>query len=131
MKENSMKLFSPFEIVWFLLERTYYRNDSERPAIALRILSQSSHNFVLIYFFVSKYVHCLYNMPNKRRLVTSKICFGSKEAGLLENSYHKCALAFSTELRKKVFALWWLVKGLKLTKSQANVNKSKCLRKKL
>ena len=38
-------------------------------------------------------------------------------------------LAFSTVLHKKVFALWWLLKGLKLTKSQANVNKSKCLRK--
>ena len=31
-------------------------------------------------------------MPDKRRLVTSKICFGSKKVGLLENSYHKCAL---------------------------------------
>ena len=32
-------------------------------------------------------------MPDKRRHVTPKICFGSKIAGLLENSYHKCALA--------------------------------------
>ena len=31
-------------------------------------------------------------MPKKRRLVTSKVCFGSKRAGLLENSYDKCAL---------------------------------------
>ena len=31
-------------------------------------------------------------MPDKRRLVTSKVCFGSEKAGLLENSYNKCAL---------------------------------------
>ena len=31
-------------------------------------------------------------MPSKRRLVTSEICFGSEKAGLLENSYNKCAL---------------------------------------
>ena len=31
-------------------------------------------------------------MPDKRRLVTYKICFGSEKAGLLENSYHKCTL---------------------------------------
>ena len=49
--------------------------------------------FVLIYFFINKYVFCLYNMPDKRRLVTYNIYFGSEKAGLLENSYHKCALA--------------------------------------
>ena len=31
-------------------------------------------------------------MPNKRRLVTSKVCFGSEKAGLLDHSYNKCAL---------------------------------------
>ena len=31
-------------------------------------------------------------MPDKRRLVTSKVCFGSEKAGLLENSYDKWAL---------------------------------------
>ena len=31
-------------------------------------------------------------MLDKRRLVTSKVCFGSKKAGLLENYYYKCAL---------------------------------------
>ena len=31
-------------------------------------------------------------MPDKRRLVTSKVCFGSEKAGLLEISYNKCAL---------------------------------------
>ena len=31
-------------------------------------------------------------MPDKRRLATSKVCFGSEKAGLLENSYDKCAL---------------------------------------
>ena len=31
-------------------------------------------------------------MPDKRRLVTSKVYFGSEKAGLLENSYDKCAL---------------------------------------
>ena len=31
-------------------------------------------------------------MLDKRRLVTSKLCFGSEKAGLLENSYYKCAL---------------------------------------
>ena len=41
------------------LKRTYDRNDSKRPAFsepnkyfALRILSQSGHNFDLIYFFL-------------------------------------------------------------------------------
>ena len=32
-------------------------------------------------------------MPGKRRLVTSKVCFGSEKAGLLDHSYNKCALA--------------------------------------
>ena len=31
-------------------------------------------------------------MPDKRRLVTSKVCFGSEKAGLLDHSYNKCAL---------------------------------------
>ena len=31
-------------------------------------------------------------MPDKRRLVTSKVCFGSEKAGLLDYSYNKCAL---------------------------------------
>ena len=31
-------------------------------------------------------------MPDKRRLATSKVCFGSERPGLLENSYDKCAL---------------------------------------
>ena len=34
-------------------------------------------------------------MPVKRRLVTSKVCFGSEKAGLLDHSYNKCALVFS------------------------------------
>ena len=34
-------------------------------------------------------------MPDKRRLVTSKIYFGSEKAGLLENSYHKWALVLN------------------------------------
>ena len=43
-------------------------------------------------------------MPDKRRLVTSKNCFGSEKAGLLENSYHKCALMLIYEESK----LSWL-----------------------
>ena len=31
-------------------------------------------------------------MPDKRRLVTSKVCFGSEKSGLLDHSYNKCAL---------------------------------------
>ena len=31
-------------------------------------------------------------MPDKRRLITSKVCFGSEKAGLLDHSYNKCAL---------------------------------------
>ena len=31
-------------------------------------------------------------MPDKRRLITFKVCFGSEKADLLENSYNKCAL---------------------------------------
>ena len=31
-------------------------------------------------------------MPDKRRLLTSKVCFGSEKAGLLDHSYNKCAL---------------------------------------
>ena len=60
---------------------------------ALRILSQSTNNFVFIYFFVNKYIFCLHYMPDKRRLVTSKVCFGSVKAGLLDHSYNQCALA--------------------------------------
>ena len=33
-------------------------------------------------------------MPNKRRLVTSKACFGSEKTGLMDHSYNKCALDF-------------------------------------
>ena len=80
------------------LKRIYYRNDprdqlfwNQNKYFALRILSQSTHNFVFIYFFVNKYVFCLHYMPDKRRLVTSSICFGSKIAGLLDHSYNKYA----------------------------------------
>ena len=82
-----------------ILKRTFYRNDprdqlfrNQNKCFALRILTRSRHNFVLIYFFVNKYVYCLHNMPDKRRLVTSKVCFGSEKAGLLDHSYNKCAL---------------------------------------
>ena len=34
-------------------------------------------------------------MPDKKRLVTSKVCFGSEKAGLLDHSYNKCALGMS------------------------------------
>ena len=34
----------------------------------------------------------LFDMPNKRQLVKSKVCFDSEKAGLFQNSYHKCAL---------------------------------------
>ena len=71
------------------LQCTYYKNDprdqlfrNQDKYFALRILSRSRHNFVLIYFFVNKYVYRLHNMPDKRRLVTSNICFGSEIAGL-------------------------------------------------
>ena len=74
------------------LKRTYYRNDprdqlfwNQNKYFALRILSRSRHNFVLIYFFVNKYVYCLHNIPDKRRLVTSKVCFCSEIVGLLES----------------------------------------------
>ena len=67
---------------------------------ALRTLSQCRHNFVLIYFLVKKYVYCLQNMPDKRQLVTSNICFGSKIAGLLDHSYKKCPLASSIKTMK-------------------------------
>ena len=36
-------------------------------------------------------------MPNKRRLVTSKVWFGSEKAGLLDHSYNECALALATK----------------------------------
>ena len=38
--------------------------------------------------------YCLHNMPIKRRLVASEICFGTEKAGLLDSSYNKCALEF-------------------------------------
>ena len=41
-------------------------------------------------------------MPDKRRLVTSKVCFGSEKAGLLENSYDKCALDKNGKCKKKI-----------------------------
>ena len=37
--------------------------------------------------------YCLHDMPSKRRLVTSEICFGTEKAGHLDFSYNKCALA--------------------------------------
>ena len=37
-------------------------------------------------------------MPDKRRLATSKVCFGSEKAGLLDHSYNKCALVKSSNL---------------------------------
>ena len=82
------------------VKRTYYRNNpkdqlfrNQNKYFALRILSRSRHtNFVLIYFFVNKYVYCFLNIPDIRRLITSKVCFGSEKAGFLENSYDKCAL---------------------------------------
>ena len=40
-------------------------------------------------------------MPEKRRLVRSKVCFGSEKAGLLENSYNKCALDQLTKPMQK------------------------------
>ena len=40
------------------------------------------------YFCVNKYVNCFHNMPEKRILVTYKVCFVSEKAGLLENSYN-------------------------------------------
>ena len=39
-------------------------------------------------------------MPDKRRLLTSKVCFDSEKAGLLENSYIKCALVKPSRLIK-------------------------------
>ena len=39
-------------------------------------------------------------MPDKRRLVTSKVCFGSEKASLLEKSYYKCALALGNMTEK-------------------------------
>ena len=66
---------------------------SQNKYFALRILSRSRHNLVVIYFFVDKYILCsLFDMPNKRRLVKSKVCFDSEKAGLLDHSYNKCAL---------------------------------------
>ena len=98
--------------IW--LKRTYYRNDprdqlfrNHNKYFALRILSRSRHNSVLIYFFVNKYVYFFHNMPNKRRLVTYKVCFVSEKAGLLDHSYNKCALIrFCTE---KVLILAFII----------------------
>ena len=87
----------------FTLKHNYYRW-AKRPAISehKQIFCASNIEwiqtyFVLIHFFVNKYEHCFHNMPDKRRLVTSKVCFGSEKVGLLENSYNKCALANSFE----------------------------------
>ena len=41
-------------------------------------------------------------MPDKRRLVTSKVCFGSEKAGLLDHSYNKCALVINNEKRFRI-----------------------------
>ena len=76
-----------------MLKRTYYRTDprdqlfrNQNKYFALRKLSRTLHNFVLIYFFVNKYVYYLHNMPDKIRLVRFEICFDSEKAGFLENS---------------------------------------------
>ena len=39
------------------------------------------------------YIICI-TYPNKRRLVTSQVCFGSEKAGLLDHSYNKCAYIY-------------------------------------
>jgi len=87
--------------IYWIPKRTYYRNDprdqlfrNQNKYFALRILRRSRHNFVLIYFFVNKYVYCFHIMPDKRRLVTSKVCLCSEKAGLLKNSYNKWALEY-------------------------------------
>ena len=41
-------------------------------------------------------------MPDKRRLVTSKVCFGSEKASLLENSYTKYAFVWLTNKVEKI-----------------------------
>ena len=41
-------------------------------------------------------------MSDKRRLITSKVCFGSEKAGLLDHSYNKCALG-ANKLHKKYY----------------------------
>ena len=73
-----------------ILKRTYYMNDprdqlfrNQNKYFAIQILRRSRQNFVLVCFFVNKYVYCWHNMPVKRRLVTSKVYFGSEIAGLL------------------------------------------------
>ena len=55
-----------------------FRNQNKY--FALPILSQSRHKFVLIYFFVNKYVYA-----RQKTTLTSKNCFGSEIAGLLES----------------------------------------------
>ena len=63
--------------------------------------------------------HRFHNMPDKRRLVTTKVCFGSEKAGLLENSYNKCALVIYKfkscsfeykKMEKKLCAFQWFKK---------------------
>ena len=44
-------------------------------------------------------------MPEKRRLVTYKFCFGSEKAGLLDHSYNKCALA-EVKSNSQVNQIW-------------------------
>ena len=85
-----------------MIQETSYFGTKTYTYIALRILSRSRHNFVLTYFFVNKYVYCLHNMPEKKRLVTSKVCFGSEKAGLLYHSYNKCALETYDNLSKSL-----------------------------
>ena len=53
-------------------------------------------------------------MPDKRRLVTSKVCFGSEKAGLLNYSYNKCAL--------ETFGLVLSISSLHLEASPLNVS---------
>ena len=45
-----------------------------------------------LFFRKQIFYYCLHNMPSKRRLVISEICFGTEKAGLLDLSYNKCAL---------------------------------------
>ena len=60
---EAIKIVINFQINTIKSKRTYYRNDprdqlfrNQNKYFALRILSRSRHNFVLIYFFVNKYL---------------------------------------------------------------------------
>ena len=87
--------------IYFYLKRTYYKNDprdqlfrNQNKYFALRILSRSRHTFVLIYFFINKYLYCFYNMPYKRRLVTSKLCVRSEKSWSL-GKFQTCYRRFT------------------------------------